>query len=126
MDRKYNLFYFSPFYLESTRSKQHFDKVIGRLAKWKWCDFNQGLDPRLMKDYHAERILAIKNPHCRLALDSQKDKEVWESAFDKLRKAGIAKRHISSYVLIAFDSDPHDAWERCEWIEKHGVKAYPM
>jgi len=107
-------------------SRQHFDKVIDRLLKWGWCDFNQGLDIRLLNKYHAERIAVIKKPHCRLAYDNKREKEKFIKAYSLLRNAKIANKNISSYVLIGFDSDPQDAWERCEWIETFGIKAYPM
>lgn len=41
-------------------SRKHFDRVIDRLIKWGWADFNQGLDARLLTDYHAKRIAEIK------------------------------------------------------------------
>ena len=31
-----------------------------------------------------------------------------------------------SYALVGFDSDPGEAWDRCKWIESHGIKALPM
>ena len=40
--------------------------------------------------------------------------------------AEIAKAHIRSYCLIAFEDTPPDAWRRCLWVESHGVKALPM
>lgn len=53
-------------------------------------------------------------------------REDWEQAFDRLRSAGVTKKSIRSYALIAFDSDPAEAWERCKWIEAHGIKPLPM
>ena len=47
----------------------HFDKVIDRLIRHGWCDFNQGVDARLLTDYHARRIAEIKQPQVRLAFD---------------------------------------------------------
>ena len=58
--------------------------------------------------------------------DNIKYKDQWENAYSKLRSAGISKRKISSYALIGYDSDPSEAWERCEWIETHGVRVLPM
>jgi hypothetical protein len=106
----------------------HFDRVIDRLKKWEWCDFEQGLDPRLLTDYHAQRIAEIANPIVRLSLDSS-DLHVqgtWVTAFEALRRAGITKHQIRSYVLIGFDTGPEEAWERCRWVENYGVKALPM
>ena len=107
-------------------SQVHFDKVMDRLEKWDVVDFNQGLDARLLTDYHAERLARLKKAIIRLALDSMRYAEKWESALEKLLKAGIPKSRIRTYALIAFDSDPTEAWNRCEWIEQHGVMALPM
>jgi len=107
-------------------SSNHFDKVIDRLKKWGWCDFNQGLDIRLLSSYHAKRIAEIKKPIVRLSLDSLAYKAMWQIAYDRLRSAGIAKANIRSYVLIGYNDDPITAWDKCNWIEKHGIKVFPM
>lgn len=90
------------------------------------CDFNQGLDCRMLTIYHAERIARIKRPMVRLALDSICQRPFWTSAFECLRRAGITKSRIRSYALIAEKTGSEEAWERCNWIESHGVKALPM
>lgn len=107
-------------------SKGHFDKVIDRLVKHGWADFNQGLDSRLLTDYHSSRLAEIKKPTIRLALDHMDYRDKWQECFDRLREAGIAKSNISSYCLVGFESDPKESWQRCEWIESHGIKSYPM
>jgi len=50
----------------------------------------------------------------------------WLKAVDLLRSAGVAKGNIRSYALVGFNSDPAEAWERCEFIEKHVDKVLPM
>lgn len=108
-------------------SQKHFDNVIDRLVRWGWADFNQGLDVRLLTWYHAKRLSEIKKPMVRLALDSCSDRHrgIWSVALKMLFDAGIAKRNIRSYALIGFDSGPAEAWERCQWIESHGIKVLP-
>jgi len=107
-------------------SQEHFDRVIDRLIGWRWADFNQGLDCRLMTHYHAERIAEIRQPMIRMALDHNANREAWKHAFNLLRTAGIAKAQIRTYYLIGFRDTPRDAWRRCLWIENHGVLALPM
>ena len=107
-------------------SESHFERVVKRLVRWGHCDFNQGLDPRLLTIEHARLLARVKRPMLRLALDSMADREAWEHAFGLLRSAGIAKRNIRSYCLIAFSDSPDDAWRRCLWVERFGVKALPM
>lgn len=115
-------------------SKKHFNRVIDRLKMHKLpldsngstADFNQGLDARLLTKHHAERIAEIKRPLVRLAFDSWGSTDKWISAFEILRKAGLPKRSIRSYVLIGFGSGIKDAWERCEYVNSFGIKALPM
>jgi hypothetical protein len=107
-------------------SKAHFNRVIDRLKGHGWADFNQGADTRLLTDYHAGRMAEIKKPTIRLALDHMDYCDKWQEAFERLRDAGIAKKNISSYCLVGFQSGPEESWHRCEWVESHGIKAYPM
>ena len=107
-------------------SQPHFDRVVDRLKKHKWCDFNQGIDARLLTGHHASRLKELNNPVLRLALDSMEYADQWEEAFRKLIKAKIPKKDIRSYALVGFDSGPDEAWKRCKWIEKHGIKPLPM
>ena len=107
-------------------SLPHFDRVIDRLINHGWANFNQGVDARRLTDYHAMRIAEIKEPMIYLALDNIAYRDSWECAYDRLRSAGIVKRNIRSYALVGFNSDPAEAWERCNLIESHGVKAMPQ
>jgi hypothetical protein len=107
-------------------SERHVGRVCERLEQWGWADFNQGLDARLLTTEHAAMIARIRKPICRLALDSDGDREAWLSAVDRLRSAGIAKRNIRSYVLCGFAGTPEADWARCKWVESRGVMALPM
>jgi hypothetical protein len=105
---------------------EHFDRVCDRLEKWGWCDFNQGIDCRALSDHHAERIARIKRPKVRMALDSAEIFDAWDRAFEKLRRAGIAKRNIHTYCLLANKTTPEEWWKVTHFVEAHGVKPYPM
>jgi hypothetical protein len=107
-------------------SNKHFDKVVARLIKHAWANFDQGLDTRLLKSHHAKAFKKIGKPICRLALDHMDYSDQWQDAFDRLREAKIQKNLISSYCIIGFNSTPKEAWQRCEWIANHGVLPYPM
>lgn len=107
-------------------SIEHFDKVIERLVSHGWADFNQGVDSRLLHKHHAIQIKRIHNPTVRLALDSLSYTDQWECSLQVLRDVGLPKKCIRSYALIAFDSDPGESWDRCGWIENHGIKVLPM
>ena len=107
-------------------SLKHFDKVVDRLLKHSYPFFNGGLDARLLTKYHAERIAELPNPNLYLALDNMRQCDAWSDAFEYLRNAGIPKRGIRSFVIVGFDSDPADAWDRCNFIEAYGVKPCPV
>lgn len=107
-------------------SDAHLEKVVGRLRKWGWADFNQGVDARLITEGHAELLASIGRPTIRLAYDHPAMSDAWVTAFERLRKAGIQKSLIRTYVLIGHDSGPEEAWKRCKFIESHNTKALPM
>lgn len=107
-------------------SQPHLERVFARLSRWPECDFNQGLDCRLLTAWHAEQLARLNRPILRLALDHDRDREAWAAAFDRIRTAGIAKSRIRSYVLCGFDGGPDEDRARCEYVEGFGVKALPM
>ncbi len=104
----------------------HFDKVCDRLEKHEWSDFNQGTDARLVTEHHAERFARLQNPTIRLALDSMSYVEAWDRALERILKAGVAKRNIRTYALIAFGTSPDESWKVCEYIESKKIKVLPM
>ena len=107
-------------------SPGHFGAVVNQLVEHGWCDFNQGLDARLLTDYHAEQIARIRKPIVRLALDHDRDRDTWAAAVQTLRDAGIAKSKIRSYVLCGFDGTPEEDRDRCEFVDSAGVMVLPM
>ena len=107
-------------------SRKHFDYVIDVLKCLDWCDFNQGLDARLLTKYHAERLAELKNPMIRLAFDHVGYEQDFMRAFRLLRKAGIPLRNIHTYVLIGFDDSQEDALYRLRLVRTLGIKPNPM
>lgn len=104
-------------------SRAHFDQVIDRAKKHPWTDFNQGMDARLLTQYHACR-LAECNILIRLAWDRVEEEPVIRRAWNRLRNAGISKRHIRFYVLIGYHDTPADALYRLRTI-RDDLKAIP-
>ncbi len=107
-------------------SRGHFDLVIDALKALDWCDFNQGLDVRLLNGYHANRMAELKNPIIRLSFDHTRLEANFLKSFQFLRKAGIAKNRIRAYVLIGYDDTPEDALYRLELIRSLGILSSPM
>lgn len=107
--------------------RAHFDKVIDRLVALGSADFNQGLDARLLTEYHVGRIREIKYPIVRLSCDNEREIGAWIRAFELLIAGGIAKSRIRTYCLIAFEDTPAEAWDRCNFIsEKTAGRVAPL
>lgn len=107
-------------------SQKHLGRVFDRLEKHPVVDFNQGVDHRLINGQVARRFARLKNPIIRLALDNAEGVRRWSSALETLVNAGVKKRSIRSYALVGFDSDPSEAWARCNGIENCGIMALPQ
>lgn len=101
-------------------SRKHFDKVIDSLQGVEGVDFNQGLDARLLSQYHAERLAELDLPVIRLAWDSVKYERQFWKAVACLHNAGIPKSRVRPYVLIGFDDDPEDALYRLQSLKDAG------
>lgn len=104
-------------------SKKHFDDVINKLKPLKNVDFNQGLDTRLLTQYHAERLRELNTKCIRLAWDHSRLEKQFMKAFHILTSAGLPSSHVRVYVLIGYDDDPDDALYRLQTIKD--LKAWP-
>ena len=105
-------------------SRCHFDKVIDSLKGIKGVDFNQGLDARLLTDYHIERLRELNLSHIRLAWDHTNLESLVQSAISRLADAGLSKGKINVYVLIGFDDSPEDALYRLETLRNIGIRPF--
>lgn len=106
-------------------SRSHFDRVVDRLKPLSGIDFNQGLDARLLTDYHASRLAEL-DCMARLAFDSISYESSFVRAFEVLRKAGFPLNRIRVYVLIGFRDTPEDALYRLRRVQGLGLKPNPM
>lgn len=106
-------------------SQAHFDRVIDRLKPFSGVDFNQGLDARLLTDYHAGRLAEL-DCKVRLAFDSVGYESSFICAYSQLRRAGFPKRRIGVYVLIGFRDTPEDALYRLRTVQQLGSDPNPM
>jgi len=106
-------------------SRRHFDTVIDKLKPLPGVDFNQGLDARLLTQYHADRLAEL-DCMTRLAFDHVNDEETLQAAYEKLRRAKIPKKRIRIYVLIGYHDTPEDALYRLQVVAKLGIDPNPM
>lgn len=110
-------------------SYAHFDKVIDRLitGNVKGIDFNQGLDARILTDYHAKRFAELpKDTIIRLAWDHISMEQTYLSTFQRLINAGVKAQQIRTYVLIGYKDTPEDAHYRLEKVRELGALPNPM
>lgn len=106
-------------------SRAHFDRVIDRLKPLSGIDFNQGLDARLLTNYHADRLAEL-DCMVRLAFDSVGYEADFMTAFKRLRQAGFPLNRIRVYVLIGFRDTPEDALYRLRTVANLGIDPNPM
>ncbi len=107
-------------------SQKHFNRVIDSLKGVEGVDFNQGLDARLLKQYHADRLAELNLACVRLAWDSAKYEEQFWRAEGLLSNVGIPKSKLRTYMLIGFDDDPDDALYRLQSLKDAGYLSSPM
>jgi len=86
-------------------------------------DFNQGLDARLLTDYHVDRIRELDIECVRFAWDNMASEDAVHDAIFRCLDAGIPAGKIRCYVLVVLDDDPLDARCRCETLKAAGVWA---
>ena len=107
-------------------SVDHFETVIEKLKPLKGIDFNQGLDARLLTQYHAEKIAELDMKVVRISWDHIKDEAAIMSAWERLRGVGIPKSKITIFILIGFNDTPEGARYRLETVKSLGSMPFPM
>lgn len=97
---------------------------------WEWlhtnrikCDFNQGLDARLVDRQIAERLAKLRwSPYIRVACDNTKLLDTVKRCYDLLSNAGYTKE-LFVYVLV---KDIDDAHHRVTELYSHSNKIAPF
>ncbi len=107
-------------------SKKHFNFVVDNLKILSWCDFNQGLDARLLTKHHAERFAELHSPMIRLSFDHLSLEKSFLNAYQLLRNAKIPKYRIRVYVLIGYKDTPESALYRLQLVKDLGLMPNPM
>jgi len=107
-------------------SRKHFDTVIDRLKPLKGVDFNQGLDTRLLSDYHINRLKELRLKVVRLAWDNTQSETYVMKAIEQLLKAGFGHRRIQVYVLFGVQDTPDDVLYRLQTLKGLGIRPNPQ
>ena len=105
-------------------SQGHFNRVIDSLKGFPLVDFNQGLDARLFKPWHARKMAELKGVKIRFSFDHWSLETRVADAIRRAQKQGL--NNISVYVLIGFKDTPGDALSRLDQVRKWGAWPNPM
>jgi len=100
-------------------SKKHIVKVIDKIKHFPKVDFNQGLDARLINDWHFDQFCRLKDIKLRFAFDHINYEKYVIDAIMKAQRLGF--KDIGIYVLIGFNDTPADALYRLEKMREFGV-----
>lgn len=115
---KRNILFFDDNTLMSSRLEEIIDELceIGFYKnakinkKKRYCDFNQGLDLRLLTDEKLQLINKIAINPVRFAFDDISQKELYIKNIQRVVQSGV--RNISVYVLYNYMDTPADFYER--------------
>jgi len=90
----------------------YFERYRNKAYAFRYVDFNQGIDPRLITEEKMELLSEISIAPLRIAFDSLEPeyKEKYINAIRLASKYGI--RNLSNYILYNWNDTPDDFYER--------------
>ena len=107
-----------------------FEKYLKRNRLYRYVDFNQGLDARLLDDYKMSRLAELNLRPMRIAFDHIEQREIYARAIRLAVKYGISD--LSNYLLFNFLDTPDDFYNRlrinielCEELNV-AIYSFPM
>lgn len=91
--------------------KEHgFQKGARFRNAYRYVDFNQGVDARLLNEDKMELLSQLALKPLRIAFDNVKLENLYIEKVRLAHKYGI--RHLSNYILFNFDDRPEDFYKR--------------
>ncbi len=81
-------------------------------ASYRYVDFNQGVDARLLDKENMRLLSEIALKPLRIAFDNIKMEEMYEQKVRLAHKYGI--RQLSNYILFNFNDGPEDFYNRLQ------------
>lgn len=111
-------------------SEAHFRSVCEMLKRQEhYAVFTGGLEPALLRQWHADLLREVKPKRIYTAYDTKDDLEPLVEMGKKLRRAGFRPRSHSMccYVLVGYDGDSfEDAEKRLTQAMQAGFVPYAM
>ncbi|MDR1980275.1 MAG: hypothetical protein LBQ39_01480 [Tannerellaceae bacterium] len=106
-----------------------YNKYIKRYPRFRYVDFNQGVDARLFTEEKVKLLSEIPIRPLRIAFDDIKEREKYEKAIRMSIEAGI--KYFSNYLLYNFNDKPIDLYirlkinvELCEEYTNKNINIY--
>jgi hypothetical protein len=87
-----------------------YDNRRNKAPKFRYVDFNQGVDARLLNDKKMYLLSTIPIKPLRIAFDSMKHASAYENAVRLAAKYDI--KHLSNYLLFNFKDEPLELYQR--------------
>jgi hypothetical protein len=104
-------------------SRGHIRNVVDSLKRFKFVDFNQGLDAKRFTPDIADMLGELK-VKVRFAFSAEEDGKYVKDAIDICRKR--TTNDIQVYCLLNYNDTPSEAQRRLELIRSWGVLPNPM
>ena len=113
-----------------TTARPLFQKYFKHGKKFRYIDFNQGLDARLITEENMAQLAQLNIRPLRIAFDHYEQRGIYERAIRLAAKFGI--RNMSNYVLYNFHDKPEEFYLRlrlnvdlCEELNV-AIYSFPM
>jgi hypothetical protein len=105
-------------------SRAHFDSVVDSLKGLRKVDI-QGVDARVLTDYHAERLAEL-DCILHIGFDDVGVEPPVVNALEQLHRAGFEDKRLRVYVLIGYNDTPEEALYRLRLVRELGAWPFPM
>ena len=102
-------------------SRAHFNKVVDSLKPVKNIDINQGLDARLFRKWHLDRLRELSLYKLRFSWDYLGEESQVIDTLKMVIDSGFPKAKLHVYVLFNHDDTPQEALYKCEMLWNMGV-----
>jgi len=102
----------------------HFYSVMESLKQFPYADFNQGLEARRFKFFHADVLRSLKAVKIRFAFDHPQQETVVHDAIELCRRFGL--NDLGVYCLIGWNDTPETARERMDLVRSWGIRPNAM
>jgi hypothetical protein len=85
----------------------------------------QGVDARVLTDYHAERLAEL-DCILHIGFDDVGVEPPVVNALEQLHRAGFEDKRLRVYVLIGYNDTPEEALYRLRLVRELGAWPFPM